>query len=114
MSELYIPIVLFIIVGIVAGMYLYFNYKSKLESQKTMRLAIEKGDMISLDTIEPMLSKGKDPLVDLKRGVLLISLALAFAAYGLIAQQGDLDIIGLSFFPLALGIAFSLMWKFSK
>lgn len=113
MSEHIVPVVLFIALGVVGWSFFYFAYQAKKDLQLSIQKALEQGQPMSPETIEKMLQGQKNPFSDFKRGTLLISLAVAIAIYGMVSHHADLDIIGLAFFPLAIGVAYLLVWKFN-
>ena len=47
MEDLWIPIVMFVSIAVVFSLWFYFRYKSRLETQQTFRLALEKGSELS-------------------------------------------------------------------
>ncbi|QDP00454.1 DUF6249 domain-containing protein [Thalassotalea sp. PS06] len=109
-----------IIVGIiffsfaaVAFSFLYFAYRNKMALQETIRLAMEKGQNLSPESIEQILQSQAAPQKDFKRGILLVSLAVAIGLFGML-EGFDTTIIGLSLFPLALGAGYLLVWKFDQ
>ncbi|TKB47366.1 hypothetical protein E8M12_00830 [Thalassotalea mangrovi] len=97
----------------VAFSFLYFGHRNKMALQETIRLAMDKGQNLSPESIEQILQSQAAPQKDFKRGILLVCLALATAAYGLLDGY-DSTIIGLSMFPLALGAGYLLVWKFDQ
>ncbi|OUS25915.1 hypothetical protein A9Q98_11525 [Thalassotalea sp. 42_200_T64] len=111
MGEL-IPIVLFIMLGVIGWAFFYYAYKGKHELQETIQVALEKGQQLSPESIEKILQSQRTPSADFKRGILLISLAVATGAFGLLDPFGH-DIAGVSLLPLVIGIGYLIVWKFS-
>ena len=75
--------------------------------QRTLREAILRGTPISPDMLAEA-EKGAEPGAnDLRNGMVLIALALAIAGFGLIEGGTDTirEIMGISLFPLFVGIA---------
>lgn len=106
-----IPVVLFIMLGLVGFSFFYFAFKGKQALHQTLQVAFEKGQSMSPESIDKILQGQKNPHADFKRGVLLVSLAAAIGLYGLIDPFG-VDMVGFSLFPLAIGIGYLVVWKF--
>ncbi|WP_394174271.1 DUF6249 domain-containing protein [Thalassotalea litorea] len=105
--------IIFLSFATVAFSFLYFSYRNKIELQQTLRLALEKGQGLSPESIEKLMQTQSAPQKDFKRGVLLVCLAVATGLYGML-DGFDPDIIGISLFPLALGLGYLLVWKFDQ
>ncbi len=112
MAGEFIPMVLFVVLGVLGWSFFYYSYKGKMELQKTIQVALEKGQALSVESIEKILQSQRKPQVDFKRGVLLISLAAAVGLYGLVDPFG-IEITGFAVFPLAIGIGYLFVWKFT-
>lgn len=117
MEDIFVPIVLF--GAIVAGIWLFshYNYKKRLTAHETLRLAVEKGQEISPELVERM-SYLNDPIKsDLRRGILLIAFGVALMVLGVIMPTDEPEavrgVLGISSFPVILGIAYLGLWRFS-
>ncbi len=117
MEEILIPITLF--GALVATMWLFshYNYKKRLTAHETLRLAVEKGQEVSPELVERM-SYLNDPVKsDLRRGILLIAFGVAFICLGGLIPHDEPDafrgMLGVSSFPIILGIAYLGLWRFS-
>ncbi|HVY89779.1 MAG TPA: DUF6249 domain-containing protein [Hyphomonadaceae bacterium] len=113
--EIVIPVSIFgSIVGVV-WMFQHFAAKKRLESYKTLQLAIEKGQPLTPDALEAM-ARMSSPLADLKRGIVFIAIAAGFAAFATIIGTGNFHdddmqaimrgLYGVAMFPLFVGLAF--------
>ncbi|TLU66833.1 hypothetical protein FE810_04825 [Thalassotalea litorea] len=105
--------IIFISFSAVAFSFLFFSYRNKIALQQTLRLALEKGQGLSPESIEKILQTQSAPQKDFKRGILLVCLAVATALFGMLDGL-DTDVIGISLFPLALGIGYLVVWKFDQ
>lgn len=116
MEETLIPIFLFAaIVGIV-WLFSHYNYKKRDTAHQTLRHAVDKGQEVSPELIERM-SYLSDPVKsDLRRGVLFIAFGFAVISLGLLIPEEDPDafrgVLGVSSFPIILGIAYLGLWRF--
>lgn len=117
MENVLVPIFLFAAVVAVIWLYSHYNFKKRYTAHESLRLAVEKGQEISPELIERM-SFLNDPVKsDLRRGVLLIAFGIAFMILGAIMPHDEPEamrgIIGISSFPIVLGLAYLGLWKFS-
>jgi len=107
--EILIPIAFFAMIVLIVWMALHFTSKRRAESFQTLRLAIEKGQVISPEAMQAM-ARTMSPLADLRRGILFIAIALAFGTFaGIIGseeQEALKPMLGVAVFPLFLGLAF--------
>lgn len=115
-ADALIPIVLFVSIAVVFGLFLFFKNKAKREMQKTLRAAIEKGQELTPEVIERL---GTPPAAkdrDLRRGIVAIAIGVGFLCLGYAIPDDDAfqAMLGVSSFPIALGIGFLLMHKLSS
>ena len=112
MAEEFIPIVLFIMVGIVLVALFWFRYKTRAELQQTVRNALERGVELSPELID-RLGAAKPPKgKDLRLGVIWMSIALALLLCALAIQEPDAlpGILAAAAFPFSIGLAYLLLW----
>ena len=113
MSGEMIPIVMFIVLGIVILGYYYWNHKNRLSIMDTVQKAIESGQELSQEMLMQLGAAANPKMRDLRRGIIFLSLGIA----GLLCSLffGDPDVVnGIragSVFPLMLGLGFLLVWK---
>ncbi len=78
MADLIIPVVLFISIGVVISLGLYFRSRSKQEFLRTVSVAIKNGNELDAAFFE-RLGDNTDPRTrDFRRGVLSIAVGMAF------------------------------------
>ena len=116
MAETLIPIFLFAAVVAIIWLYSHYNYKKRHSAHETLRLAVDKGQEISPELVERMSSINDPVKSDLRRGVLLIAFGVAFIILGSIVPHDEPEamrgIVGISSFPIVLGIAYLGLWRF--
>ncbi len=114
--ELFVPVVMFIVVGMVPISFFYFRYKTRVQAHKTIDLALEKGAELTPDLIDRMVSPPKSAEDDLRRGIVALSIGLSFALFGLILDEAEAvrPLVAISMFPFLIGLAYLLMWKFTN
>ena len=117
MDDILVPIFLFAAIVAIIWLFSHYNYKKRLTAHDTLRLAVEKGQEVSPELVERM-SYLNDPVKsDLRRGVLLIAFGIAFMVLGAIIPHDEPEavrgILGVSSFPVILGLAYLGLWRFS-
>ena len=112
--ELTIPIVMFVMIGLVTWGMFHFRFKTKAEFQQTIRLALEKGTELTPDLInrlgEPEPSKDRD----LRRGLVWLALGAGTTAlaFGIPDDEATSILLSVAAFPVFIGIAFIIMWRY--
>jgi hypothetical protein len=111
-----IPMVLFVVLGVIAVAYFYWNHKNRQSVMDTVQKAIETGGELSADLLSQLGAAVNPRIRDLRRGIIFLSLGIA----GLLCSLffGDPEVVnGIragSMFPLLLGAGFLLVWKLNK
>jgi hypothetical protein len=116
MHEEYIPIVMFIVIGSVLGLFYYFRYRARAEMQQTVRVALERGHELSPELIDRLGEPRKSPVQDLRRGVISIFVGIGIAVFGYFLDEQDAErpLLAISMLPFAVGIAYLILWKLDK
>jgi hypothetical protein len=114
MNEEFIPIVMFIMLGVVFGLMYYFRYKNRTETQRTIRLALDKGEALTPELISSLGQPTADSNRDLRRGLIWMALGLgtAILAFAIPDDEAIWIILASSSFPGLIGIAYLIMWRF--
>jgi hypothetical protein len=99
-------------IGIVAIVF-YFRHRNRMEMQKTLRMAIEKGADLPADFLEnlnQMQNARKTPANDIRTGLILIAVALGLVALDLANNSfimGKLS--GVAAIPGFIGVALLIL-----
>ncbi|MCJ7556224.1 MAG: DUF6249 domain-containing protein [Gammaproteobacteria bacterium] len=114
MSELMIPITLFISIAVVVVLGLYYRHRSRVEVQKSLRQAIEGGQQLTPEFLKLLGDPPRHPRADLRRGIVILALAAGFALFGLLLGEEDAvqPMLAVASFPGVIGVAYLLLWKF--
>ena len=108
-ESIIVPFIVFTSTVLVVWIFNFFAARKRAEAFATLRLAIEKGQEVTPEAMES-LSRLSHPLADLRRGVVLVALAAGFMALaGIVSteeEQAVRPLLGVSVFPLFLGLAF--------
>ena len=115
-SEVWVPLSMFIGLAVVLSLWVWFRYKAKRDLQETIRTAIEKGEGLSPELIENLVNPPVSPQRDLRRGVISVVTAVAIALFAFFLNEGDAfgPLMGVSMFPMSLGVGYLLMHRFGK
>ena len=116
MVETLIPIVLFIVLGVIALGYFYWNHKNRQSVMDTVQKAIETGGEFSPELLSQLAAAVNPRVRDLRRGIIFLALGLAGFLCSLFFADPDVvsGIRAGSMFPLLLGGGFLLVWKLNK
>ena len=116
MADAIIPVVLFLVLGIVTLGFFYWNHKGRLSIMETVQKAIDNGSELTPDLLAKLGAAVNPRVRDLRRGIIFLSLGVA----GLLCSLFFLDsevVSGIragSMFPLMMGIGFLLVWRLSR
>ncbi|HKR89239.1 MAG TPA: DUF6249 domain-containing protein [Phenylobacterium sp.] len=110
-----VPIAAFVMVAVIVVVPRYLQSLERRKMAEALRAAIEKGqtlppEMVNLLTAETRPQRpAPSPRRDLRRGVILLGVALGLVAMGLVIGQGEPDatypMIGLAAIPGFIGLA---------
>lgn len=113
MSEFWIPITALICFAIIFFTNIVFNSKNKRELQQTIRHLVEKGENITPELLEKLGTFKSQRVIDLRRGLALISVGLSCIIAGIIIDEIRAG-FAIGIFPLLLGAAFFICWKMDQ
>ena len=115
-AEALIPIVMFLILGIIAMGYFYWNHKSRQAVMETVQKAIETGGEFSPELLSQLGGAVNPRIRDLRRGVIFLALGVAGLLCSLFFPDAEVvnGIRAGSMFPLLLGGGFLLVWKLNS
>jgi len=113
MEEL-VPIALFAIAPLIVWAVVAYRFKTKKSVLKVLQTMTEKGESISPETVYALGIRPRNRNADLRTGIILIALALAFFALGVIIGEEDAirGLSGIAMFPLIIGAAYVGIWTF--
>lgn len=111
-----VPISLFVSIAVPICLLLYFSHRNGVETQLTVRKAIEQGQQLSPELLKRLSEGGSSPEMDRRRGVIGIAIGIGIAILGL-SMIEDLGIgtsvAGIGALPFVVGLAYLGLWKFS-
>lgn len=112
-----IPIAFFAAIATPVCLFLYYGHRVKLETQQTVRMAIEHGQPLSPELLERLADPPATPEADRRRGVIAIAIGLGVTVFGIgigYEVYFGLTIVGLGAIPLFVGLAYLGLSKFGK
>jgi hypothetical protein len=116
MNDAIIPVVLFVVLGIISLGFFYWNYKNRLSIMDTVQKAIDHGSELTPDLLAKLGAAVNPRVRDLRRGIIFLSIGVAGLLCSLFFADPDI-ISGIragSMFPLMMGIGFLLVWRLSR
>ncbi len=111
-----VPIILFIVLGVITLGYFYWNNKNRQAVMDTVQKAIATGGEFSPELLSQLGAAVNPRVRDLRRGVVFLTLGVAGLLCSLFLQAPEVvnGIRAGSMFPLLLGGGFLLVWKMNK
>lgn len=118
--EIIVPIGAFAMIVAIVCLPFYFKSRERREMQRTLRVAIEKGQPIPPEVIQAMSRSVKTPptrLRDLRTGVIWLAIGIGIAGatyFGDFIHGGDdFDGFGIACIPVVIGVAFIVLSFFN-
>ena len=114
MEEILVPLGLFAMVPLIVWAVCAYRYKTKKAIMKLLDTMSNKGEPITPATIYALGIRPRNKHADLRTGVVLVALALAFILCGGAIPEEDAQrgFAGIAMFPLMIGLAYLGLWAF--
>jgi Domain of unknown function (DUF6249) len=117
MIEELIPIALFASIAIIFFVFVYFKHRSRVEMQRTLRLALERGTELTPEIINRLGDPEPGKFKDLRLGLIWLALAIGLALCGLAVPDPSGDALrgclAGAAFPFAIGVAYMILWRYT-
>lgn len=122
MEKVLIPIILFIVTGIVIYLFLSFRHRNFVTTQETVRKLIDKGGDLTPELIQSVGVKGgslggkRPPYSDLRRALLFLGFGIAAAIFARFIPEPEPQSVftGLAFFPIMVGLGYLAVHYLTK
>lgn len=113
MEDILVPLGMFLLIGCVAGLSIYYRYRARSEMQLTVRSAIDSGRDLSPALLAELTQAVYPRRSDLRKGVVFVALGLAVLVLAFFIDEQDAvkPLIGVSAFPFMIGIAYLILWR---
>jgi hypothetical protein len=116
MDGIWIPIVLFIVIGITVMTFFYWNSRNRQSIMDTVQKAMDNGKELTPELLIQLGAAVNPKARDLRRGIVILSIGVATILCSLFFDEADV-VSGLragSMFPLMIGAGFLLVWKLNS
>ncbi len=117
MEGILIPIALFVALTVILCLFFLFRYKTRSETQATIRAALDKGHELTPEIIDRLGTPKPPEDKDLRTALIWFALAVSTAAFGFGIPEDDDEVLqimlGFAAFPFSLGVAYLTMWFYS-
>lgn len=113
-SEVWIPIVMFVALAVILSFWLYFRFRSRREFQQTVRAAIDRGQELSPDMLDRLGQPRVSGNADLRRGIIAVTIGagLGACAFVLGEESAVRPLIAAGALPFLIGVAYLALWRF--
>ena len=115
----WIPISMMIGLTVLFSLFFWFRFRARGEMQQTIRAAIEKGQELSPEIIERLGNPKRPKDKDLRLALIWLASAVGLFLFGAAVSAAETEehiftiFSGISAFPLMIGIAYLVMWRFT-
>ncbi len=112
----FIPIVSVIVIGVIFGLFFLYRHRARVEIQTTVRAEIVSGVEITPEVLERLSDSLNTKFGDLRRGVISVAIGIAFFVFAYFLDQEEAmgPLMGISAFPLLIGIAYIGICYFTR
>ena len=112
--EVYVPVALFTMFVLIVWAVCAYRFKTRKSVTDVLEAMTQKGEKITPEIIHALGIRPRSRHADLRTGVVLIALALAFLMLGVFIGEKDAvrDMSGVAMFPLLIGAAYVGLWVF--
>lgn len=109
----WVPLVMFIVLGVVFTSLFWFRYKIRVEMQQTIRSAMDKGQELTPEIIDRLGSAKPAKDRDLRYGTIWMSLAIGLVLIGIIVPEPEAfrGCLAGAAFPFCIGMAYLILHK---
>lgn len=111
---LLVPIIALLMPIAIVGIVMHFRAKSRVEVQKTIRLAIEKGQPLPKEYLDSLqktdVRKVKSPMDDVRTGLILMAVGLGLTVFSFM-KEGYVggNLAGIAAIPGFIGVALFIL-----
>ncbi len=107
-EDVFVPFVVFAALASIVISAFYFSYKKRIVVYDAIKVAIEKTGSVDPALVEAIIRDNVSPYADLRKGIILIAVAAAFAVLGLCVPDDEAirPMLGVASFPGLVGLAY--------
>ena len=111
MDAIIVPVALFMMIFGVVAIVTFYRFRNRQELQLTVRATLESGQARSGELLQQLTAALHPQSNDIRRGVILLAIGLAFVCLAFLVGDGDTfgPLLGISAFPGFTGLAYIMM-----
>ncbi len=119
MDEVWIPIIMFLVIGAICIVPVYLKSRERIEMQSTLRAAIDKGQPVPPEVIEALTRNVKvapTSLSDLRTGVIWLAVGIGIGLsshFADFSSDHDFPGLGIACIPAVIGVAYIILSFFN-
>jgi hypothetical protein len=100
---------------ILLGVFFWFRYKGRQDTQDTIRMAIDKGQELTPELIDRLGHPKPAKNRDMRLGVIWLAVAGALGIFSQVVPDEEANgiMLGMAAFPLFIGLAYLIIWRFA-
>ena len=108
-EDVLVPLVVFAAIAIISISAFFYSYKKRMVVYDAIKVAIEKTGTADPKLVEAIIRDNVGPNADLRKGIILIATAMAFALLGLAIpdEEAVRIMLGVAAFPGLIGFAYA-------
>ena len=112
--EVYVPVALFTMLAFIVWAVCAYRFKTRKAVTGVLEAMTQKGEKVTPEIIHALGIRPRSRNADLRTGIILIALALAFFILGIMTgkEDGIRALSGIAMFPLLIGAAYVGLWVF--
>lgn len=114
--EVLVPVALFTMCALIVWAVCAYRFKTRKAVTNVLEAMTQKGETITPEIIHALGIQPRKPHADLRTGVILIALGIAFLILGIAMGQSDKEAFaafsGIAMFPILIGAAYVGLWVF--
>lgn len=107
-----VPIVLFLVIGLIVYLKYYWNFRETVELQQSIRLMVEKNVPVPMELLVRPPEKVPSSQKDFRRGLILIAAGLSFAVCFAVNEPNE-SVWTMGLIPFAIGVAYIVASRLS-
>jgi len=102
--------------AILLALFFWLRFKSRQDTQDTIRAALDKGQELSPELIDRLGHPKAPKDRDFRLGIIWLAVAVGIAMFGFVIpeEEATRPLLGIAGFPCAIGIAYLVLNKFAK
>ena len=107
-EDVFVPFVVFGALAAIVISAFFFSYKKRVVVYDAIKVAIEKTGSVDPALVEAIIRDNIGPYADLRKGIILIAVAAAFAVLGFSVPDDEAlrPMLGVASFPGLVGLAY--------